>query len=89
MLVEFIDTDRRGRLQQRTFLCETHARKLAASEGHRWPEPHEHSARTTFPSGEKTDVRVFKDRDWPCEYCSVPSESELNQIVKGQDTVDA
>ena len=89
MLVEILDTDRRGHLQKRTYLCEKHARELADGEGLRWPEPHEHSARSTFPrTGDKTDVRVFKDRDGACEYCAAPSEAELNQIVKGEDTAD-
>jgi len=88
MLVEILDTDRRGHLQKRTYLCEKHARELAASEGHRWPEPHEHSARTTFPSGEKTDVRVLKHKDGECATCAAPTEEELNAYAKGEDESD-
>jgi hypothetical protein len=85
MLVEILDTDRRGRLEARVFLCEMHARKLAAGEGLRWPEPHEHSARTTHRHGEKTDVRVLKDKDGECATCTAPTEEELNAFIRGED----
>lgn len=81
MLVEILDTDRRGRLLLKTYLCERHARELAAGEGSRWPEPHEHSAKTRHKDGEATHIRVFRDKAGECEQCASPSTEELNAVV--------